>query len=622
MDKNSKNTIIATALLSIVTTTLMANKLTMEEHTTQAMQQLQSIQNKSNSGTIVTVGDNVDCDFRLGTTRIQDAIDSGANEVRIAVFDNSENITISDTSVTLKGGYNTCEDAANNLSNDSIAGINGIEGSNLPTILINGNSQRNEVILDSLYIAGGEKSGGFYGGGITALGANLALNIKNSTIGVNKSYLGGGLSVQGGATDVVINDTAMFQNLADQGGAIYCSSGSSSVTIFESQPGASRVHSNYASGDGGGALIISGCTLTAYTGGGDINNVFGFHSNEAGINGGGFAIKNGGKLFLNGGTFCDGSCVGDNNTSASIILNFANRDENETGFGGGIYVTDVGSTVNLFNAEIAMNGAQSGGGIFAANGATVTISSSHTHGTCWSPGSCNQIYENATATQDFPTRGGAIYATSGAVIDISNTLIKNNQAGFGTALYTLAESGDTEVTQLNIEGSLIVNNGDDGTSDFFNDDTIRISGGKVSIGFSTLADNDIGDTANISNNGELNLFSSIIHNSDGGDVYSGFGSLTHDCLMVNETSTLPASTATILDDPEFVDRINGDFHLNANISPAIDFCDTFFNTPNFNDSDNEPRGYDDPAATNFLGSIDVGYDETYENDIIFKNGLE
>jgi len=179
------------------------------------------------------------------------------------------------------------------------------------------------------------------------------------------------------------------------------------------------------------------------------------------------------------------------------------------------------------------------------------------------------------------------------------------------------------VTSLDVEGSLIVNNGDDGNDGWGDTDTIRINGGEVKLDFNTIADNDLNDSAaNINNTGDLDLFSSIVHNDDGLNVYRGSGTLSQDCLMVNETDSLPASTQTFLDDPEFIDRAGGNFHLNVSTSPAIDLCDTLFTSPDFNDSDNEARGFDDPIATNNLGPYDIGYDETYENDIIFTNGFE
>ena len=44
-------------------------------------------------------------------------------------------------------------------------------------------------------------------------------------------------------------------------------------------------------------------------------------------------------------------------------------------------------------------------------------------------------------------------------------------------------------------------------------------------------------------------------------------------------------------------------------------------TLNF-DADNQPRGWDDYTLGNYEGPYDAGADETYANDIIFKQGFE
>ena len=78
------------------------------------------------------------------------------------------------------------------------------------------------------------------------------------------------------------------------------------------------------------------------------------------------------------------------------------------------------------------------------------------------------------------------------------------------------------------------------------------------------------------------------------------------------------------DNPQFVNRSNNDFHLDAFNSPAVDYCD---NNPDVNlhkDMDFQDRGWDDPIINeHFNGSFyDIGAYEAYGNDIIFKNNFE
>lgn len=40
------------------------------------------------------------------------------------------------------------------------------------------------------------------------------------------------------------------------------------------------------------------------------------------------------------------------------------------------------------------------------------------------------------------------------------------------------------------------------------------------------------------------------------------------------------------------------------------------------DIDREDRGYDDPSFSNLFGPYDIGADETYATDIIFKHGFD
>ena len=619
----------------IITATMIAssflaygnNKLSVEEHANQAMVQMQESQIKFSRGsTIVTVGNDVTCDFRLGDTRIQDAIDSGADIVRIASDSYIENLVISDVSIEIEGGYDTCTDAINDVSNGSRQLISG-SGNDAPTILITGSTQRNTVNLSSLDLRFGEGVGFSPGGGISTVVADLALTLDQISMINNTSNVGGGLAIFEGDTDTVLIDPNIFNNTAEEGGGIYCEGSGASVLVFDSGSNANGIFSNTANnGDGGAVLVTSGCNFSTLSGkevgAFDFRGIF---ANMAIGNGGGIAARNGATVNLFGGIACAIFCIGNNDNPVNVNGNTADSDNDGDGFGGGVYATGTNTTVNVTNAYITANSAQSGGGITVENEATLTMQSLYSFGNCWNPGSCNQLKENETATEGGTVRrGGGLYATTGADINISNTLIKDNRADFGTAIYVISAVADPVVTNLDMEGSLVVNNGDNGADGWDDIDAIRIIRADAKLDFNTIADNDLGGATStiIENTGDLSLYSSIIHNTDATSVYDGSGTLDQDCLMVHETASLPASAQTFLDDPEFIDRVNGNYHLDPTTSPAIDFCDTFFTSPDFNDSDNEPRGFDDPLATDNLGPYDVGFDETYANDIIFDNGFE
>ncbi|MCB1605031.1 MAG: hypothetical protein KDI59_10305 [Xanthomonadales bacterium] len=68
---------------------------------------------------------------------------------------------------------------------------------------------------------------------------------------------------------------------------------------------------------------------------------------------------------------------------------------------------------------------------------------------------------------------------------------------------------------------------------------------------------------------------------------------------------------------------NRDFHIDSALSPAVDYCDNSKTGTLQQDIDYEIRGWDDPNVPgNVFGAFDVGADETYENDVIFRNGFE
>lgn len=94
-------------------------------------------------------------------------------------------------------------------------------------------------------------------------------------------------------------------------------------------------------------------------------------------------------------------------------------------------------------------------------------------------------------------------------------------------------------------------------------------------------------------------------------------------LLINDAIIYQGGTLTGLIDPLFVDRKNGNFHLSS-ISPAIDYIDTTNRTTVIHpDIDFETRGFNDLSTSGtILFYHDVGADEYYLSDIIFKDGFE
>ena len=96
---------------------------------------------------------------------------------------------------------------------------------------------------------------------------------------------------------------------------------------------------------------------------------------------------------------------------------------------------------------------------------------------------------------------------------------------------------------------------------------------------------------------------------------------TQFCNIVNALGDM-YTPSNVTDDPSFIDRNNNNYHIDARFSPAVDYClGTLANLDN-KDTDGDRRSWDDYTVTNIYGPYDAGADETYDNDIIFKDDLE
>lgn len=573
----------------------------------------------------VTVGDGNDCDFRLGNTKIQSAIDSGASEIRIASNDvYEENISINNSaiSLTLRGGFANCSDANNNIqSNDfqdytEINRTNGMTGS---VFNISSLPQGNTTTFENLKIVGGDGQSATSGGSIQlgSTDSDLMLNNTWLTQGVNIAT-GGGLSIISSNTTVILNNSAIFQNEASQGGGIYCNDFSGlnkRATIIVAED--SRLNDNRSEVNAGGAYISTGCFFASFAGNAAVDRSLGIFGNKTDGDGGGIYADDGANVLIYGHILCDlsGACFGNDSNPATVDFNRANDDfltansgdEN----GGAIYVTGAGTDVTIaagyFNTNSIRGGSGGGGAVAVFDNATLTIN--HPGLGCWSLDKCNLFDENTANI------GGAIFSQE-STVNISHTYFEQNRANSGLVVFS---SGGTTT----IEGSVIVKNGNDGISSYSDNYLLAVSGGnKTNVLHSTIADNfaesAVFFVSVISVGTELNLHSSIVHDFNSGDVISsGSGSVSSNCNIVHEIASL-TGTNNEIDDPEFVDPVLGNFHLQAS-SPAIDYCHQILTTLD-KDIDFQNQGYDVLSVSDFLGSYDVGADEFYDKSYLTVGG--
>ena len=605
---------------------------------------VKSFEDQMISGSFVVVGgDPNGCHF----SNIQDAIDAaqsgGETEIRIATNKTyNENLFIDDISVSLIGGYTDCLAAGLpfGLGTNQVV----INGGNIASVLkITGSSQRNNILLRNLRFIEGlglAPNTDSAGGGILSYNADVSLTLRNVDARSNDADYGAGIAIIGGDTDLIMRGSLVINNLAKYGAGIFCSGGSSSVVMIEDSGIIANVANGVVvNGDGdingrAGGIYVSGCYFGMHSGSGN-GGTIGIASNIAFGNGGGIYAEAGATVLLNGQQVCASeNCIGDDNNPVNITQNVAGFGENSYGSGGGIYATDVSTTVTIYAGLIKNNTAGSyGGGIYVYD-SELTIG--RLHKACWDEIRCNYFDGNTTTY-----RGGAIQNFGGNV-DVSFSYFENNKAVTGAAI---SSSGylDTE-ERTRIEGSVINHNGD-ATSE-----SIIYSQGNIAIDFihTTIADNTL-----MSSSYGVSIFRSVY--STGGPDVSIHASivdnnntqiLSHDminypvdisCIIANETDSISASNNLInfsegnaggafisMDNPAFIDRNNFDYHLAQN-SPAIDYCHTPTHTTVLpKDIDYEDRGYDDPNHNDLslFTFYDIGADESYLSDIIFIDGFD
>lgn len=579
---------------------------------------IDSQKSQSTSGSFITVGgDPNGCHF----SSLQDAIDSVANggdsEIRIATNKiYQENLVVDDFSVSLIGGYDDCQDAGSPFGPGSdyvqVFGPN----ETLPVLRILGNSERHNIEIKNMKFTGNGNSGSL-GGGIIISDANARVVIDNARINFNSAVIGGGLAVIGGNADVELTSTLIDFNTAQVGGGgIYCAGNESSIIIGKQ----SIVEINSAIFNslsvGGGIYVVSGCDITLYS-----SSVL---RNDASSDGGGIYASGGAQVTMIGYEVCaDVHCFGDNINPVLLKSNEADYNSSGQGEGGAIYATGANTVVSMSEVSMEENSAVNGGAISARAGANFFLQAPSRN--CINrlghlSKRCNFFDSN------FASTGGAIY-NKGGMVEVSAFTFENNRANFGIAIYSIDSNSYVGVT-----GSNFIRNGNGGEKndlgEFLDFYMIRAADSIIELNHTTFTENQaVNAVFGVAStpNSHLNVTNSIIYDDQSGTVLnSGPGSTFFKCIIAHESVSFTGSEIFVTD-PQFRDIGTGDFHLNAQTSPAVDMCQD--HTGNgFIDIDTDIGGFDDPNRPNQGANpdnrFDAGADETYENDIIFKNSFD
>ncbi|WP_277202722.1 DUF4347 domain-containing protein [Victivallis vadensis] len=268
-------------------------------------------------------------------------------------------------------------------------------------------SAREFILVDSTFTqnrANGASAS--YGGG--AIYTNKAMTVKESTFSGNSATNGGVIFATGSAAVVTLDGATLGGSVADAnsavtGGGVYLTSGAGLNMVNGS------VISHNSASSGGGVAVVTTSTFSSYTSTITSDSTSSIHSNSATGSGGGI-YASGPKLTLVldgvtlGGAAGKGNTARDGGGIALASATVLSIDDTSvishnaaTGNGGGIHVASGLGLTLADGFNINSNTAQYGGGIYMVSGALAITG----------PGT----FSGNTAS----ISGGGIYSSAGTV---------------------------------------------------------------------------------------------------------------------------------------------------------------------------------------------------------------
>lgn len=537
-----------------------------------------------------TVGSGETCDAStLGEALVYSFVNPGTDVIRVTRDQtySSQAIVVSNQSVTIRGGYDDCDDTTASGSTT----LDGTGGASAAVLTIQNDPGSTAMVnLEDLTVRGGED------GGIRVAGQVL-VQIFNVLITDNDADEGGGLALDGTSGGAVVLDDAsrvLGNRAVFSGGGLYCTGAG---TIGSR----AALRDNDSDFNGGGVAAENDCIVNLFP------SAFPGHdlgSNDADFNGGAVHASSGAEVHL----------IGNVGEPIEVRSNRA-----LFGFGGAVYATGVGTLVTATDARIAQNSAEDGGGAIAVTaGARFEMerSASCTLGLDCSVISNNLIFDTATNGS-----GGALYVWDGGVAEVHGThLFQNSSDGPGRVARIVGAS-----SRLELEGSVVRYNPSSAVSETFQAD----GGGQLLIGFSTFADN-LASAGHVLFRGTtgavVGLYSSVVAESTGQVFAVSSATLDADCVLAHETATFPpgasrtgppTAASVLVREPTGLD-----LHLTDD-SPAIDYCNDSVWSPETLDFDGQERGVDRVGTPSVWGLFDLGADEVHgEANPLFADGFE
>lgn len=235
-------------------------------------------------------------------------------------------------------------------------------------------------------------------------------------------------------------------------------------------------------------------------------------------------------------------------TSTMSVVDSTFRNNVATGnYGGAIYACD-GARVNMMGSNIAANSGSSGGGLALQYNARATVDQT-------------SIYANGTTGG----AAGGVGVWDGSTLTMTRSIMRDNDSvSQGGALHLASEHDRATLVNSLVVGNVGV---DDSGSALDN-------WGSLTLLHTTVADNPCGGSdlcsGGVSNRhlpAQLTVTNSIIAGHDHGDLNCDQGSCT--VTYSDIADDVWPGQGNIAADPDFVNRSNGDYHLQET-SLAID----------------------------------------------------
>ena len=401
---------------------------------------------------------------------INAALDGGTVTVPAATF--NENLNV-DKNLTLQG-----VSSAESILQPGTGGERAItvsDGHNLTlrNLTVTG-GQLTGKVGGGVYLAGGSltligahitNNSADYGGGIFQEGGSGRLEATDSLIEGNTATInGGGMYVQGSA---ILTNTPVTANTAGfHGGGLHVNTGSAEIT------GGTFSGNHATSGNGGGINVNNGLTVTGTQ----------FQDNIAGDSGGaltqwnpGYTVSVSGAFFQNNSSKSRGAAafvsspltLSDSTFSGNIVDSGSAGDT----YGGGVYAA---SPATVTSSHFTANQAKctgcsktSGGGLHASSPVTVTGSIFTGNEVKCTGMGCLYVdggglsialgsgdlsvtsITNCTFDGNIGWFGGGL-STSYGTLNVSRSVFKNNNAGYGAGLAAYILNGDHLLFQNNV----------------------------------------------------------------------------------------------------------------------------------------------------------------------------